>query len=81
MRKTYPEIPFERYADDIVCLCPTQVSSAKVLSAIDHRFSTCGLSINKDKTKIVYCKLGGGQKLRIFASFTVRFLGRVTKSK
>ena len=56
MRKTYPEIPFERYADDIVCHCPTQVSSAKVLSVIDHRFSTCGLSINKDKTKIVYCK-------------------------
>lgn len=27
-----------------------------MLSAIDHRFSTCGLSLNKDKTKIVYCK-------------------------
>ena len=27
-----------------------------MLIAIDHRFSTCRHSINKDKTKIVYCK-------------------------
>lgn len=50
------DVPFERYADDIVCHCPTKGKCEEVLQSIDQRLESCKLKLNKDKTKIVYCK-------------------------
>lgn len=56
MRRNYPDVPFERYADDIICHCPTIGKAQEVLLAIRTRLKACKLSTNEEKTRIVYCK-------------------------
>lgn len=56
MKRNHPQIPFERYADDIVCHCPTIGKAEAVLSSIKQRLKDCNLALNEAKTRIVYCK-------------------------
>lgn len=56
MVKNYPTIPFERYADDTICHCWTERQAQYLKSVLMERFEECGLKLNEDKTKIVYCK-------------------------
>lgn len=56
MKRTHPHIPFERYADDIVCHCPTIGKAEAALSSIKQRLKQCKLELNEEKTRIVYCK-------------------------
>lgn len=51
-----PAVVFERYADDIVVHCQNIKEALRTLEAIKERFRTCKLEVNKDKTKIVYCR-------------------------
>ena len=52
----HPCIRFERYADDSVCHCRSYEEAERLRASIASRFSSCGLSLNLEKTKIVYCK-------------------------
>lgn len=56
MKMKHPAIPFERYADDIVCHCPDQRTCENLLDSIQQRLQECKLSLNMEKSKIVYCK-------------------------
>ena len=56
MARTYPHIPFERYADDAICHCRSAEEARALWSAIADRFAVCKLVLHPDKTKIVYCK-------------------------
>lgn len=56
MERNHPEIPFERFADDIVAHCKTERQACELLDALQRRFSACGLELHPTKTKIVYCK-------------------------
>jgi RNA-directed DNA polymerase len=56
MGRTFENIPFERYADDAVVHCRTRKQAEFVLSQIAKRLKECGLELNLQKTKIVYCK-------------------------
>lgn len=56
MEKKYPQIKFERYADDIVVHCSTEAEAKEVLEAIKERLKECKLEIHEEKTRIVYCK-------------------------
>jgi RNA-directed DNA polymerase len=56
MKRNYPNIPFERYADDGVCHCKSEAQAKFLKQAIQKRFSDCRLVLNETKTKIVYCK-------------------------
>lgn len=56
MRRTYPNIPFERYADDSIVHCKSKKQAQEVLEAIRSRFEQCGLELHPLKTRIVYCK-------------------------
>jgi RNA-directed DNA polymerase len=56
MARTYPHIPFERYADDIICHCKSDDEARALWSALTDRFSACKLILHPEKTKIVYCK-------------------------
>ena len=56
MRRTHPDIPFERYADDAICHCRTEEQAVALRAALEKRFADCGLTLHPDKTKIVYCK-------------------------
>ena len=56
MHKTQPDVPFERYADDIVAHCRTEVQAKRVLESIRRRLEHCRLELHPDKTKLVYCR-------------------------
>ena len=56
MRRTFPRVQFERYADDAVVHCVSEAQARYVLSAIRERLAECGLELHPIKTKIVYCK-------------------------
>jgi len=56
MRTTHPDVPFERYADDIVAHCKTEKQAQQVLANIKRRLAHCRLEVHPEKTRIVYCK-------------------------
>ena len=56
MQIYYPQIPFERYADDTICHCRSQREAEVMKVVIMKRLSACGLNLNEEKTRIVYCK-------------------------
>lgn len=56
MRRTFPNTPFERYADDGIVHAHTQKEAETILSELRKRFQEIGLTIHPDKSKIVYCK-------------------------
>lgn len=56
MDRENPDVPFERYADDIICHCRTEGEARAVWKQVQTRLSECGLSLHPQKTKIVYCK-------------------------
>jgi len=56
MRRTCPDIPFERYADDAICHCRSEAQARALRASLERRFAECGLMLHPAKTKIVYCK-------------------------
>ena len=56
MRRHYPSVQFERYADDAIVHCRSKRQAEVVLQAIRDRFVQCRLELHPTKTKIVYCK-------------------------
>jgi len=56
MERTFPEVKFERYADDIVIHCETREQSEQIERALAARLQECELSLHPEKTKVVYCK-------------------------
>src|SRR5262245_27085751 len=56
MARTFARIPFERYADDIICHCKSAEEARALWSAVADRFAACKLVLHPEKTKIVYCK-------------------------
>jgi len=56
MDREHPGCPFERYADDIVAHCDTEVQARRLRAAIADRLGALGLELHPDKTKIVFCK-------------------------
>jgi RNA-directed DNA polymerase len=56
MERNYPNIPFERYADDAVCHCDTLEEAEHLKTALSERMQECKPELHPQKTKIVYCK-------------------------
>ncbi len=56
MRRNHPDIPFERYADDVICHCRKQEQAKALHASLERRFADCRLALHPEKTKIVYCK-------------------------
>ena len=57
MQRTYPGVPFERYADDVIVHCRSNSSRPGGVGR-DSRVGSqqCGLALHPTKTRIVYCK-------------------------
>jgi RNA-directed DNA polymerase len=58
MERKFPSIPFERYADDMICHCRSKAQANYLLGQIKNRLAECKLELNLEKTRIVYCKHG-----------------------
>jgi group II intron reverse transcriptase/maturase len=56
MRRTFPQCPFARYADDGVVHSRSQEEAQAVMEAIRGRFAQCHLELHPTKTRIVYCQ-------------------------
>jgi RNA-directed DNA polymerase len=56
MSRHHPDVPFERYADDVVLHCRTRWRAEVILSSLQERLNDCKLELHPQKTKIVYCK-------------------------
>jgi len=84
MTREYPGVPFERYADDAVAHCATEVQARKVLDAIAGRMVEVGLELHPDKTHIVYCKDAdrtGSAECERFDFLGYTFRPRLSKSR
>lgn len=56
MQQHFPDIPFERYADDAICHCATRAQAERLRAALMRRFAECHLELHPQKTRVVYCK-------------------------
>jgi len=61
LKRKFPNIPYERYADDAVVHCRSYAQAKYLWEKIDERLTECGLRLHPEKTKIVYCKDGKRQ--------------------
>lgn len=73
MAKHHPDAPFERYADDAIIHCRTREKAEQLCEAVIQRLAECGLELNLEKTKIVYCKDANRKASHVHEKFT--FLG------
>jgi len=73
MARTYPHIPFERYADDAICHCKSADEAQALWKALADRFAACKLVLHPEKTKIVYCK--DAKRRGDFPNISFDFLG------
>ena len=58
MAKYHPDIPFERFADDILCHCCNEAQAQWLRCRLERRLAECGLELHPQKTKIIFCKGG-----------------------
>jgi RNA-directed DNA polymerase len=56
MKENYTNIPFERYADDVICHCKSLEQALFLKRKIEKRLAEYKLELNLEKTKIVYCR-------------------------
>jgi group II intron reverse transcriptase/maturase len=73
IRRTFPSVPFERYADDVAIHCVSLDQARAVLEAVRKRLRECQLELHPEKTKIVYCK--DDKRRGEFSPHTFDFLG------
>ena len=70
MVREYPNLRFERYADDVVVHCVTERQARTLVAAIGDRMERVGLRLHPDKTKVVYCQDGNRQLAYGLTAFT-----------
>ena len=56
MARTFPELPWCRYADDGLVHCRVEHEAERVKAALQARLAECHLEMHPTKTKIVYCR-------------------------
>jgi hypothetical protein len=61
MRRTHPNLPWCRYADDGLVHCWTEQEAEALKAELQARLADCHLEMHPTKTKVVYCKDGKRQ--------------------
>jgi RNA-directed DNA polymerase len=56
MAREHPAVQFERYCDDIIVHAASERHARDLWALIAKRLAECGLQLNEQKTRIVYCK-------------------------
>lgn len=79
MQSTKPNIPFERYADDIVCHCRSEDEVTALKADLNYRFGQCKLMLHPTKTKIIYCK--DEDRTKDYPVTTFDFLGYTFRTR
>jgi RNA-directed DNA polymerase len=71
--RNYPNIPFERYADDIVIHLKSEAQAKLLKGQMEERMRQCHLELHPGKTKIVYCK--DVDRTAQYPNISFKFLG------
>lgn len=82
--RTFPGVPWSRYADDGLVHCRTEQEALAIKAALQVRFAECHLEMHPDKTQIVYCKDGsrtGQYPITKFDFLGYTFRRRVVKNR
>ena len=79
MERELPAVEFELYADDIIVHCKSFTQATHVLNKIRERLEKCGLELNAEKTRIVYCKDSNRKAEFKYTEFT--FLGYTFRAR
>ena len=79
LERHYPQSPFERYADDAIIHCHSELEAKGLLSSLTVRMRECGLELHGQKTKVVYCKDSNRRMNHANVSFD--FLGYTFKPR
>ena len=56
LENTVGNVPFTRYADDVIVHCRNKSQAEQVLQMIHQRMASVRLELHPEKTKIVYCR-------------------------
>jgi RNA-directed DNA polymerase len=77
MRRTDPDIPFERSADEGILHATSRAPAEHVLAAVRQRLTECRRELHPEKTQIVYCqdddRRGQHEHIKFdFLGYTVR---------
>ena len=80
----YPQVAFERFADDVIVHCKTETEALTMRKVIAERLQNCGLELHPEKTKIVYCKDEDRRRTYLhekfdFLGYTFRARGSMTR--
>jgi RNA-directed DNA polymerase len=84
MARTFPAVPFERYCDDIIVHARSERQALQLRAMIAVRLAECGLELNEQKTRIVYCKdddRRGSYEHESFDFLSYTFRPRLSKSR
>ncbi len=84
MAREFPAVPFERYCDDIIVHARSERQALQLRAMIAARLAECGLQLNEQKTRIVYCKddeRRGSYEHTSFDFLSYTFRPRLSKNK
>jgi RNA-directed DNA polymerase len=73
MAREFPTVRFERYCDDIIVHARSERQALQLRAMIASRLAECGLELNEQKTRIVYCN--DADRRRSYEHTSFDFLG------
>jgi len=73
MKRTHPDLPWCRYADDGLVHCRTEQEAEALKAELRARLAECHLEMHPTKTKIVYCR--DGKRKGTYPNVKFDFLG------
>jgi len=73
MKRTHPDLPWCRYADDGLVHCRTEQAAEALKAELRARLAECHLEMHPTKTKIVYCR--DGKRKGTYPNVKFDFLG------
>jgi group II intron reverse transcriptase/maturase len=73
MKRTHPDLPWCRYADDGLVHCRTEQEAEVLKAELRARLTECHLELHPTKTKIVYCR--DGKRKGTYPNVKFDFLG------
>jgi RNA-directed DNA polymerase len=73
MKRTLPDLPWCRYADDGLVHCRSEQEAAAVKAMLQDRLAECQLEMHPTETKIVYCR--DSNRRGTYPTVTFDFLG------
>jgi RNA-directed DNA polymerase len=65
MAETHPNVPFERFADDLIVHCRSLETATDMALTIANRLNEWKLEINTEKTRIVTAKMANAEVITI----------------